>query len=108
MLTGCEIQGLFQDLCYSVYKFSNELNRICFWEKIELPFLFSYIVTLKVLFPVMTNSSVSLFFTVKDENFPHSRIPFKDHNPNSRTFQGPRNFFANSRTFQDFQGLWQP
>ena len=63
--------------------------------------------TLKVLFQVMTNSSVSLVFAVKGENFAHSRI-FKDHNPNSRTFQGLEFPFANSRTFRDFQRPWQP
>ena len=41
------------------------------------------------------------------KNFAHSRI-FKDHNPNSRTFQGLEFSFASSRTFQDFQGPWQP
>ena len=37
----------------------------------------------------------------------HSRI-FKDHDPDSRTFQGLEIFPPNSRTFQDIQGLWQP
>ena len=40
------------------------------------------------------------------KNFAHSSI-FKDHNTNSRTFQGLVFSFANSRTFQDFQGPWQ-
>ena len=40
----------------------NELYKIWFWEKIELLFLFSNIVTLKVSCPVMTNSSSWLFF----------------------------------------------
>ena len=44
-----------------------------------------------------------IIFTVTGENFAHSRI-FKDHNPNSRTFQGLKFSLANSTTFQDFQG----
>ena len=69
-----------------------ELNMICIWGEIEPPFLFSYIVTLKVVCPVMTN--ISLFFTVKGENFAHSRI-FKD-------LLGPVIFFCQ---FQDFPGF---
>ena len=54
----------------------------------------------------MTKSS---FIAVKVETFSvaHSRI-FKDRNLTSRTFQGLGFSFANSRTFQDFQGPWQP
>ena len=68
--------------------------------------MFFNIVTLKVLCPVMTKSS---FIAVKVETFSvaHSRI-FKDRNLTSRTFQGLGFSFANSRTFQDFQGPWQP
>ena len=44
---------------------------------------------------------------VKVKIFSHSRI-FKDRNTNSSTFQGLEFSFANSRTFQDLQGPWQP
>ena len=47
------------------------------------------------------------FWKLSNIFFAHSRI-FKDHDPNSRTFQGLEFFFPNSRTFQDFQGPWQP
>ena len=46
-------------------------------------------------------------FVVKGENFAHSRI-FKDHNPNQGLSRGLEFFFANSKTFQDFQGSWKP
>ena len=51
--------------------------------------------------PPMTNSSVSLCFLQLKVKF------FKDHSPNSRTFQGLEFSFSNFRTFQDFQGLRQ-
>ena len=65
--------------------------------------------TFFLLFEGMTKSSVSLFFTVtcKVENFD----PFQDFQgpqPKFKDFPGPRTSFANSRTFQDFQGQWQP
>ena len=43
------------------------------------------------------------YLQLKVKLFAHSRIS-KDRNPNSRTFQGLEFSFANSRTFQDFQG----
>ena len=55
---------------------------------------------------ILTNSIFLLFLEIK-KFFPHSRI-FKDHDPNLRPFQGLENFPPNSRTFQDFQGPWQP
>ena len=51
--------------------------------------------------PLKTNSSVSLCFLQLKVKF------FKDHSPNSRTFQGLEFSFSNFRTFQDFQGLQQ-
>ena len=47
------------------------------------------------------------FLQLKVKNLAYARI-FKDNNSNSRTFQGLEFFIANSRTFQDFQGPWQP
>ena len=104
-----QIQGPseLKRLYYSAYQFSNEVYKICFWEKFVPPFLFSFIVTSKVSCPVVTNSSSSSYFAVEGQKFAHSRI-FKDRNPNSRTFQGLEFSFANSRTFQDFEGPWQP
>ena len=72
------------------------------WGKIEPQFLFSNIVTSKVLCPIMTNSSFWLFFAVKGETF----CTFHD-------FQGPQPKFKDfpglgifSCQFQDFP--WQP
>ena len=47
------------------------------------------------------------YLQLKVKKFAHSRI-FKDRSPNSRTFQGLEFSFAISRTFQEFQGPWQP
>ena len=55
---------------------------------------------------LLTNSIFLLFLEIK-KFFAYSTI-FKDHDPNSRTFQGLEIFFPNSRTFLDFQGPWQP
>ena len=60
----------------------------------------SSLVTSKVLWSVLTNSSFWLFLAVeKAKKKSHSSI-FKDHNPNSRTFQGLEFFF-----FCQFQGF---
>ena len=59
----------FKKLYYSVYLFSNELYKICFWGKIKPKFWFSDIVPWKVLCPPMANSSFWLFFAVKGEHY---------------------------------------
>ena len=58
---------------------------------------------------VLTNSKFSpLFLKIKKKIFfAHYRI-FKDHDPNSRTFQGLGLFYLKYRTFRDFQGPWKP
>ena len=47
------------------------------------------------------------FWKWRNKVFTHSRI-IKDHDPNSNTFLELEIFSPNSRTFQDFQGLWKP
>ena len=68
-------------------------------KKNDPPFLFSYIVTSKVL----SNSAFWWFFAVKSENV----CPFQDFQgpqPKFKDFPGPWIFFC---LFQGFQGPWQ-
>ena len=51
---------------------------------------------------------IFIIFFIQVKTFAHSRV-FKDRYPKSRTFwKGLEFSFANSRTYQDFQGPWQP
>ena len=54
---------------------------------------------------IWTNNKFLLFGEVKKKVFLHSRI-FKDHDPNSRTFQVK--VFSQFRNFPEFQAPWQP
>ena len=65
-------------------------------------FLFYTAVISKVLFK--TISLCLLILEIKKDIFAHSRV-FKDHDPNSRIFQGPA---VDSMTFQSFQTPQQP
>ena len=55
----------------------------------SLLFLFSYIVTSKCL--VVKTAHFDYYLQLKVKNLAHSRIS-RDHNPNSRIFQGPAKF----------------
>ena len=84
---------ILEKLHYSVYWFSNELHKICFWEKIKPPFMFSNIVTSNVLCPIVTSSSFWLLFAIKGEKC----RPFQDFQgpqPKFKDFSGPRFFFS--------------
>ena len=86
----------------------NELYKIWFWEKIELLFfVFKHCYIEGIMSSYDKQLILTIFLQSEVKHFVHSRI-FIDHNPNSRTFQGLEFSFANSWTFQDFKGPWQP
>ena len=76
-----------------------DLSEDLFWRQIDAVFVLK---RCHIIFFV-TNSLFLLLLEVKRKMF----WLFKDHDSNSRNFQG-MDFSPNFRTFQDFQGLWQP
>ena len=85
---------------------SNQL-KITFGQKSGfVKLLFEYFCFKVLSYKKYFNNLVSLFLRINKifclfQDFQQPLPKYKD-------FPGPRNFFPSSRTFQDFQGPWQP
>ena len=123
LLTGCEIQGFFQDfsgpfqansrtfrtkkaLVILYINSAMSFTRPASGEKSSLRFSFYTLLHQWYYVRLWQTVHFDYYLQLKVKLFAHSRIS-KNRNPNSRTFQGLEFSFANSRTFQDFQGPWQ-